>query len=54
MNNQKSFDEFFLKSIQREHLLNEISKLLSNYGLTATESETLLNKIGTYLISVKK
>lgn len=51
---EKDLNEYFLKNIQREHLIANISKLLREAGLSITETEVLADKISTYLSKIGK
>ena len=53
-NREKDLNEYFLKNIQREHLIANIRKLLEEAGLSITEIEILTDKINTYLFKIGK
>ena len=58
MKNQNSNDfednYFFIKDIKKERFFVDLRKLFTDYGLTVTESETIIDRIKRYLDKIQK
>ena len=58
MKNQNSNDSednyFFIKDIKKERFFVDLRKLFTDYGLTVTESETIIDRIKRYLDKIQK